>query len=153
VSRIDPNGEASTRIPIWRYSGAPVPDARRRRREAGIFRAYTVLGITIATVFVATLCGLAARGMLPVAVPAVYLAASLATAVAYGIDKAAAQSGAWRTSERTLHVLALLGGWPGALIAQRVFRHKSRKASFRFEFWATVALNCAALAWWWRMAG
>lgn len=113
----------------------------------------TVLGITIATVFVAALCALAARGMLPLAVPAVYLAASLATAVAYRIDKSAAQSGAWRTSERTLHVLALFGGWPGALIAQSVFRHKSQKASFRIVFWATVALNCAALAWWWQAAG
>jgi uncharacterized membrane protein YsdA (DUF1294 family) len=55
--------------------------------------------------------------------------------------------GAWRTAENRLHVLALLGGWPGALIAQQVLRHKSRKASFRFTFWVTVVLNCVALAW------
>ena len=50
-------------------------------------------------------------------------------------------------SERMLHFIAVIGGWPGALVAQRVFRHKSRKLSFRLVFWATVALNCGALTW------
>ena len=103
--------------------------------------------IGIATLFVAIICSLAADGILPLVVPAVYLAASVAAAIAYGIDKSAARNGAWRTPERTLHILALMGGWPGALVAQRVFRHKSAKPSFRFAFWATVILNCAALAW------
>jgi uncharacterized membrane protein YsdA (DUF1294 family) len=83
----------------------------------------------------------------------VYVAASVATAIAYGKDKSAAQSSAWRTPERTLHALALMGGWPGALVAQRVFRHKSGKPSFRFAFWATVILNCGALVWLWWVAG
>ena len=78
-----------------------------------------------------------------------YLAASLAAAIAYGVDKSAALSGRWRTRESTLHLLALIGGWPGALVAQRVFHHKSRKSSFRLAFLATVALNCAALFWFW----
>lgn len=51
-----------------------------------------------------------------------------------------------------LHLLALIGGWPGALIAQRVFRHKSRKPSFRIVFLFTVVVNCAALLWLWRAA-
>ena len=74
-----------------------------------------------------------------------YVAASVAAFVAYGVDKSAAQSGRWRTPERTLHVLSLIGGWPGALVAQRVFRHKSRKPSFRAAFYTTVAVNCLAL--------
>jgi uncharacterized membrane protein YsdA (DUF1294 family) len=78
-----------------------------------------------------------------------YLAASVGTFVAYAFDKSAAQSGRWRTSERTLHLLALVGGWPGALIAQRVFRHKSRKPSFQAGFILTVVLNCVALLWFW----
>ena len=49
--------------------------------------------------------------------------------------------------ERTLHLFSLLGGWPGALAAQRLFRHKSSKASFQTTYWITVALNCAALGW------
>jgi len=112
-----------------------------------------LFAIGIATLFLAIICGLAAGGRLPLGVPVVYLAASVAAAIAYGTDKSAARSGAWRTPERTLHVLALMGGWPGALVAQRVFRHKSRKPSFLFAFWATVTLNCSALLWFWWIAG
>jgi uncharacterized membrane protein YsdA (DUF1294 family) len=78
-----------------------------------------------------------------------YLAASVCTFVVYALDKSAAQSGRWRTAESTLHLLALAGGWPGALMAQRVFRHKSRKPSFRAGFIVTVLVNCAALVWFW----
>ena len=84
---------------------------------------------------------------LPYAAAALYLAASVATFIAYGLDKSAARTNAWRIPETTLHFLALIGGWPGALIAQRVFHHKSRKLSFQFVFWTTVAVNCAALVW------
>lgn len=71
-------------------------------------------------------------------------ALSLVTFMAYALDKSAARQGQWRTAEKTLHWLALLGGWPGALVAQQVLRHKSAKAEFRAIFWATVALNVAA---------
>jgi len=82
-----------------------------------------------------------------------YLAASVAALIAYGVDKSAARGGRWRTPESTLHLLALIGGWPGALIAQKVFRHKSRKRSFRVAFLFTVALNCAALLLFWWATG
>ncbi|MBE9610716.1 DUF1294 domain-containing protein [Chitinilyticum piscinae] len=64
---------------------------------------------------------------------------------AYGLDKARAQSGAWRIAEGTLHGWALLGGWPGAWLAQRVFRHKTRKGSFRCMYLATLLLNLAGI--------
>jgi uncharacterized membrane protein YsdA (DUF1294 family) len=99
--------------------------------------------------FLAVIGVLAARGMLPVGILMLYLAASGASVIAYGVDKSAAQSGRWRIAETTLHVLGLIGGWPGALIAQRMFHHKSRKASFQAVFLATVALNCGALLWYW----
>jgi uncharacterized membrane protein YsdA (DUF1294 family) len=111
------------------------------------------LAIAIATLFLAIICGLVAQGMLPLGILVLYLGTSLAAAVAYRVDKSAAQSGRWRTAESTLHVLALMGGWPGALVAQRVFRHKSRKPSFRAAFLATVALNCGALVWLWWTTG
>jgi uncharacterized membrane protein YsdA (DUF1294 family) len=82
-----------------------------------------------------------------VIVAVVYVAASLAAVGVYAADKSAAQTGSWRVQERTLHLLALVGGWPGALIAQRIFHHKSRKASFQVIFWTTVAVNCGVLAW------
>jgi len=112
-----------------------------------------LLPICIATLFLTVICGLAARHMVPLAVPVVYLTASVAAGILYGMDKSAARNGTWRTPEKTLHVLALIGGWPGALFAQNVFRHKSRKMSFQFAFWATVVLNCGALGWLlWRTA-
>jgi uncharacterized membrane protein YsdA (DUF1294 family) len=76
-----------------------------------------------------------------------YLVASIAAFVAYARDKSAARAGARRTPEPGLHLLALVGGWPGALVAQRVLHHKTRKVSFQLVFWATVVANCTALAW------
>lgn len=70
---------------------------------------------------------------------------SLVTFIVYAMDKAAARAGRWRTSEATLHLFALAGGWPGALMAQRWLRHKSSKRQFRVVFWATVWLNLAGL--------
>lgn len=84
---------------------------------------------------------------LPLLIPVVYLVVSLITFIVYAFDKSAAQSGRWRTSEGTLHLLALAGGWPGALVAQQTLRHKSKKASFRFVFWVTVLVNCTAFIW------
>ncbi len=65
----------------------------------------------------------------------------------YWRDKRAAKLGEWRVSEQTLHIVALMGGWPGALIAQKVFRHKTRKQSFQIVFWFTVVVNIALLVW------
>lgn len=83
---------------------------------------------------------------LPAVVLVIYLAASLVTFILYAMDKAAARKGRQRTPESTLHWMAVLGGWPGALIAQRILRHKSIKREFRRVFWATIVINCAALA-------
>ena len=80
----------------------------------------------------------------PVAVGLAYLALSALTFAVYAADKAAARANRWRISERTLHLLSLAGGWPGALAAQEWLRHKSIKPGFRAVFWATVALNVAA---------
>lgn len=84
---------------------------------------------------------------IPIHILALYTAASLLTFIMYAIDKSAAQDGAWRTQESTLHLLSLVGGWPGALIAQQKLRHKTQKQSFRSVFWITVLLNCGAFVW------
>ncbi|CAK8712494.1 MAG: Uncharacterized membrane protein YsdA, DUF1294 family [Candidatus Electronema aureum] len=73
-----------------------------------------------------------------------YVIASLLTFIIYSRDKTAAKNGSWRTPESSLHLLALLCGWPGALIAQQILRHKSKKQAFRVVFWITVLLNCGA---------
>jgi uncharacterized membrane protein YsdA (DUF1294 family)/cold shock CspA family protein len=82
---------------------------------------------------------------LPLWVAGIYVAASTATFVAYAADKSAAANGNWRTPESTLHMLALFGGWPGALLAQQLLRHKSSKREFRQVFWSTVILNSIGL--------
>ena len=56
-----------------------------------------------------------------------YCVASVVTLVVYGVDKRAAQRGSRRVPEGMLHAMALLGGWPGALVAQRLFHHKTLK--------------------------
>jgi uncharacterized membrane protein YsdA (DUF1294 family) len=75
------------------------------------------------------------------AVIAVYLVASVSSLIAYGIDKSAAGTNRRRVRESTLHWLAVFGGWPGAMLAQRLFRHKTQKRSFRRIFWLTVVVN------------
>jgi len=63
----------------------------------------------------------------------------------YGLDKRRAGIGSRRVPEQTLHVLALLGGWPGALLGQRQFRHKTKKMSFLIVFWCVVVLHVAVV--------
>lgn len=100
----------------------------------------------VAVLFLALLTALAIVGLVPALVPATAALASVAAILLYGKDKTASTTGAWRVSESTLHLVALFGGWPGALVAQQLFRHKTRKQPFRTIFWATVVLNCAGLA-------
>jgi uncharacterized membrane protein YsdA (DUF1294 family) len=78
----------------------------------------------------------------------IYSLLSIITFAAYGLDKLAARRNGERISERTLHLLALCGGWPGALAGQWLFRHKTRKNSFQVCFWLTVLLNGALLLGW-----
>ena len=77
----------------------------------------------------------------------VYVVTSVITFLAYAQDKSAAQHNRWRTKESTLHSLALVGGWPGALLAQKLLRHKSSKESFQRVFWVTVVVNVLAVSW------
>jgi uncharacterized membrane protein YsdA (DUF1294 family)/cold shock CspA family protein len=77
-------------------------------------------------------------------VAGLYLAASVVCFVVYVVDKSAAVAGRWRVSESTLIFLGLVGGWPGAIVAQQVSRHKSNKVAFRSAFWGSVVLNVLA---------
>jgi uncharacterized membrane protein YsdA (DUF1294 family) len=70
---------------------------------------------------------------------------SLASFIAYGVDKRQAANGGRRVSESTLHLMAFLGGWPGAWIGQRQFRHKTQKLTFRILFWMVVVLHVASV--------
>ena len=106
-----------------------------------------VVAMGFSAIFLAFVVGAVATGNLPFAVLVVYLIASCVAYLAYVFDKAASVKKQWRTQESTLHLLSLVGGWPGAMLAQRTLRHKTQKQSFQVTYWVTVALNCAALGW------
>ncbi|MCI5144250.1 MAG: DUF1294 domain-containing protein [Candidatus Electrothrix sp. AR3] len=101
----------------------------------------------LACFFLVLVAGLVVADSIPLLSFILYLLLSVLTFSIYAYDKAAAKKGSRRTPENRLHLLALLGGWPGALIAQQKLRHKSKKQPFRFIFWLTVVLNCAAFFW------
>ena len=106
----------------------------------------SALSWTVLVVFGAALAAAVAVAGLPWWIPAWYGAVSLVAVVAYGLDKRAAKRGAPRTSESALLMTGFVGGWPGALVAQQLFRHKTRKRSFRRAFWLTVVVNVLVLA-------
>lgn len=119
----------------------------RGRRNAGTDRRglpRTAIGVIVLLVLAVA----ALLGAVPRAAAVACFVASGVSLVLYGWDKAAAGRGGRRTPEKTLHLFDLLGGWPGALIAQQQFRHKTAKTSFQAMFWITVAINVAAVGWW-----
>lgn len=99
-----------------------------------------------AALFLIALLAASLAGALSLIVFALYGVTSVAAFIAYGMDKSAARRKLRRTPERTLHSLGLAGGWPGALIAQSLFRHKTSKQPFQVLFWTTAILNCTGLA-------
>ena len=95
----------------------------------------------------AALCGLPLLGALHwlaagLMWPALlYSLGSVLCFILYWRDKNSAQQGRQRIPENTLHLVELAGGWPGALLAQQLFRHKTRKVSYQVMFWAIVVLH------------
>lgn len=103
--------------------------------------------LVLAGTFLIFVASLTISGKLPSIIFLIYLIASIVTFFAYSMDKSAAQNDEWRTQESTLHLFAIVGGWPGALVAQKLLRHKTKKQSFLIVFWATVIVNCGVLGW------
>lgn len=77
------------------------------------------------------------RGVSPIPLVA-YGAVSLLAFLLYWRDKRMARAGQWRVPENVLHAVELAGGWPGALLAQQLLRHKTRKVSYQLVFWLIV---------------
>jgi uncharacterized membrane protein YsdA (DUF1294 family) len=71
---------------------------------------------------------------------------SLVTFVQYGWDKRQARKQKRRIPEKRLHLLALLGGTPGAFLGQLFFKHKTRKKRFQVVFVCVVLLQLALIA-------
>jgi uncharacterized membrane protein YsdA (DUF1294 family)/cold shock CspA family protein len=133
-------------------------DAQNRKRASDIVFAgeappsekkqtFIGAGILLSLLFLIVLVVLALMDRVPLVLFGFYVVLSLITILAYGLDKSAAQHNRWRTQENTLHLFSLFGGWPGALIAQNIFRHKTKKQPFQTVFWLTVIVNVAGFFW------
>lgn len=121
------------------------PNARTRELQQGPGGSAWRLGAGLAGLAVQVALVLL-RG-LPVVLIAVLATLNLLTFILYWLDKRAARAEGQRTPENSLHLAALLGGWPAALLAQRLLRHKSIKQPFQTVFWLTVVMNSFMLFW------
>lgn len=137
------SGDRLTYEPHTSAEGKPQAlDARfvgehvRPRMRPGHYSGLVALGAFAVLYVYATL-----RWSTPIWVAAVYLVMSVVTYFVYRADKRAAAVGGWRTTEFTLIFLGFLCGWPGAILAQQLLRHKTTKQSFRAVFWASVLIN------------
>ncbi len=101
--------------------------------------------LMLAVGFYAALVLIAAMGKLSWSVVGWFVLIGAITYLVYAKDKQAAQQGTWRTPESTLHLLSVLGGWVGAMMAQSYLRHKTKKSEFRLTYYLTVLVNLAAL--------
>lgn len=136
---VGPKGKRAKNVQLVPLRRPPIQSERAARAQWGTatlfaFPAFLVL-YTVVDVF----------WKLPFWAAGLYLVLSVLTFLVYALDKASARRRWWRVSEKTLHLLALGGGWPGALLAQQFLRHKSTKLPFRQVFWGTVILNSGAL--------
>ncbi|MET0976889.1 MAG: DUF1294 domain-containing protein [Leifsonia sp.] len=131
---------ADGRIRATAVSSPRVERAQQARRRGKV----DALGIAEAFGFAVLFVVAVVAWQLPLWVVVLYASTNVLAVVAYAGDKRAAQSGGWRERESTLLILGLLGGWPGAIVAQQLLRHKTRKSSFRAQFQLTVAVNLIA---------
>ena len=136
------DGRGRPRATNVTYISGPTLAREWLRPSKGMIRA-----AVIAATFLALVAAAVIVESLHWAVLVFYVLASVVTYMAYANDKYAAQTGRWRTKEGTLLSLGLAGGWPGGLIAQYRFRHKTKKISFQVVYWLTVGLNCVGLLW------
>lgn len=133
-------GRATVQSPVARPAApGPAPHPRlaptNRASRLGYLAVVGFIGIAFVVALIRPI---------PYWVWILYVGMSFATFVAYALDKRAAASEGWRLSEGSLLALGLACGWPGAVIAQQVVRHKTVKMSFQVVFWVTVVVNVVA---------
>ncbi|PNK61268.1 DUF1294 domain-containing protein [Psychrobacter sp. FDAARGOS_221] len=116
---------------------------RSRRQKSFSQQQKQQLLVTIG--FYVVLAILVISGSISLLVAGWYVALGVVTYAVYAKDKKAAQQGRWRTPEATLHLLSVLGGWVGAMLAQNRLRHKTQKPEFRMTYYLTVIINLAGL--------
>lgn len=136
-----------------RRESAPRPVPVRRHVRASVSGGIQNLPVKLALFIL--LCGLPLAGGVHLLVEyrqiwplLLYVFASIVCFLLYWSDKQHALNGRWRTPENLLHLSELLCGWPGALVAQQLLRHKTRKVSYQAAFWLIVLVHQAFWADW-----
>jgi uncharacterized membrane protein YsdA (DUF1294 family)/cold shock CspA family protein len=127
--------DQATRVVPMQTAEAPKPLITSSRAKPGNASYFAIPAFLI--IYIA--CGM--LWPIPWQVAALYGALSVLSFVMYAVDKSAATSRSWRVPEQSLLLVGLVGGWPGAIVGQQVFRHKTKKTSFRARFWGSVMLN------------
>ncbi|MHC8299987.1 DUF1294 domain-containing protein [Pseudomonas sp. ZS1P83] len=122
--------DASTRNNLGRKPGGEIQKLRLKLLVFAVLCALPLFGSMSLWLRGISVIPLAAYGI--VSVLAFFL---------YWSDKRKARADNWRTPENVLHAVELAGGWPGAVLAQQLFRHKTRKVSFQLIFWVIVLLH------------
>ncbi len=72
-----------------------------------------------------------------------FIAFNLITFALFGYDKFLARTKRQRISEKTLLTFVIAGGSVGAIFAQKLFRHKTRK--FRYIVWIILVIEFVVL--------
>jgi len=116
------------------------------RQQARPIRFSLWQAVALLAMLVLPVLALMVSGLPPVFLAVYPAGISLLTFLLYLHDKRQARSGGWRTPESTLHLCELAGGWAAAYLAQRLFRHKTAKGSYRLVFWTIVLVHQAAAA-------
>ena len=106
---------------------------------------FSVAFIVYFLLFTAFIIERTLKGFLPEVFPFIFIGANLVVFLYYYQDKTSALRNDWRTPEATLHWLSLIGGWGGAYIAQKLFRHKYKKDAFMMAYKLTVFVNCLVI--------
>ena len=140
-----PTGEMCAKNAVH-VKGKDMAPARRGRgngsslpRAAGSFGFAALLLLVALLVF--PVVAIAKLRIDPMVAAVYALLLNSVTYLVYASDKKRAQQGAWRIPEIFLHFLEVMGGWPGAFVAQRRLRHKCRKLGYQVTFWLVVALH------------
>ena len=141
---------------IVRYTAVSYGNDRARAEDVEFVRATTensdssIKGpgiLAFAVFFILLVAERVWEGKLPVSVFGLYMFASAIAFVIYRHEKAMATSHPWKISDSALHLCSLVGGWPGAALADKMVHHEPQKMSFRVIYWSTVVLNSFVFFW------
>ncbi|MDR7307926.1 cold shock and DUF1294 domain-containing protein [Rhodoferax saidenbachensis] len=142
---VEPAAEGKKRAVRVQLPQASKSAARTNTQKGRQSRSWETSSVVALSIFAVSYVVMSLAWKLPLLVGAAYLVMSIVCAGFYWHDKVSARLGEWRTSEEALILMGVFCGWPGAIVAQQVLRHKTTKPSFRMMHWFTVVLNLTIL--------